>query len=708
MILCLLAALAFGAPYQEVERWTPGTLGALGSPWVVVSDDSDQRVAVLDGSGRVTLYDARTRAIAWQTRVVRAQSGVVGSLAFGPGGLAVVAGPRDGELRVGVLDPSSGSFEALGRTPSGARLLDLRWLRDGDLLTRTREPEEGTPVDGLHERRWGPSPTEQEVGAWFPHRRVKATGSDRVFVDTTTRSLDRGGRLAMKIQYQLWEDPWDPSSARALKPCPEWSEVIHVSQDGRMAYTMGQIRCVYDLDSGDVVAWETKQAPFWSVLSPDGSKVVERHGRVGRRYGVVRDTRTGEVALELEDLEGAAFTPDAGLVVWGAERIRTVNLSDGKPRWSVPVRGEVISVHPSPDAGAIALLEEVDGVINVRVIGAGGEERVALADVRGIRGFSPSGKLLFTEVRHDHLAVIDISSPPTFDPTAHRAPITALVVDDLGVVLSGDEEGRFRRGREQRASAWTMEGEVRGIASAGDEVVALAMEPQTEEGPFTWTVARQPLGADSRGRDALVARDAPDALLSHDGKDVLLIGEVSAALAPAGRGRGRSLVTWTGRDGGPGPDGEVAVWIPGRDRIVAVARNEVGDRAHAWSWTKSSPVATYALGLGTPRIVAADARQVLVLDSRGSGRVFGGEKGGVDLALAGSSDLCCAAIGGPVAAILTTRGALQLFDTQTGALHQSIEPRLRSAPSKVSVSPSGRHVVVGSEGGEIVLYRLGE
>ncbi|TVQ94922.1 MAG: hypothetical protein EA397_00260 [Deltaproteobacteria bacterium] len=709
MLLLLLAVMAFAEPFHEAERWSAGTLGALTLPWVVASDDSDELVAVLDGAGRVTLYDAGRQQVRFRVSVVRATSGVVGAVSFGPRGLAVVAGPRDGELRVAILDPQTGRLEALGRTPAGARVLDLRWLETGELLTRTREPDPSTPVDGLFERRWGPKPSGREVGAWFPHRRVKSARSDRVFVDTTTRSLDRGGRLAIKVNYQVWDDPWDPSSARRLKSCPEWSEVVHVSEDGRMAYTMGQIRCVYDLDEGEVIAWETKQAPFWSAIAPDGSTVVERHGRVGRRYGVVRAATTGEVLLELDDLEGATYTPDAGLLVWGAERLRVVNLADGAVRWSVPVHGSIQAVHPAPDAGAFAVVEREQGRTQLRVIGNDGRVRATLPDVRGFRGFSATGKLLFVEARPDHVAVLDLRSPVPPPPTAHLAPISALVVDDRGVVLSGDEEGRFRRAREHRAAVWTMQGEVRGLALDDSEVVALAVEPQTEEGPFAWRVARQPLRAEDRGRDALVARDAPEALLASDGSDVLLLGEFSAALAPAGRGRARSLPRWVGRDGGPGPDAETAVRVPGRDRVIAVARDEVGDRAYAWSWTKTAPVATYALGLGTPRIVAADARQVLVLDARGSGRIFGGEaKGGVDLALTGSSELCCGAIGGGTVALVTSRGVLHLYLADTGAHHQSFELRLRADPTAVAVSPGGRFVAVGSEAGDVVLFRQGE
>jgi hypothetical protein len=701
-----LCAVALASPFREAERWEPGTLGALPAPWVVAVDPSEETVAVLDAGGRVTLADARTLAVRWQVPIARGSGPVVGDLAFGPGGLAVVAGPRDEALRVVVIDPLTGRLEPRGRTPDGAKLLELRWLDGGDLLTRTREPEVGNPIDGLHERRWGPKPSEREIAAWIPARRATARDAQRVFVDTTVRSLDRGGQLNIKVQYQVWDDPWEPRSARPLKACPEWSETIRVSDDGRVAYTMGQIRCVYDLDSGEVIAWETRQVPFWAALSPDGSRVVERHGKLGRRYGVVRDARTGEVQIELDDVEGAAFTPDDGLIVWGSYRLRTINLADGRARWSVPLDGDVESVHVAPDAGAIAVAERVqaDEGPRVRVLGPDGKVRATVADVARVRGFSAGGRLLLLDVRRDHLGVLDLRAPSEPGASAHRAAVGALRVDDDGGVVSGDAEGRLRFARGADVRTWRMRGEIRDLLRVGEELLGLGVEPVSDEGPFVWRFARQPLATDRRSRDVTLAKDAANAWIVADGAEVLVFDRSGPSLRAAGRGRGRETPAYSGRDGALGPDPRRVVAVPERDRFIAPLDGEVADRAHAWSLTRRLPVATYALGIGSPALLAADGKRVVVLDGRGAGRVFDGT-GAVDLALSGGGEPCCVAVGGGIVALATARGTLLVFDALDGDLVQSHDLRFSSEPSAIAVSPRGDFIAVGGDGGQIVLLR---
>ncbi len=706
MLGLLIGLLAYAGPYREVQRWDPGTLGALPSPWVFAVDPSDARVAVLDASGRVTLADARTLEVLWQVPVARGEAPVLGDLAFGPSGLAIVAGPRDDALRVAVLDPETGRIEPRGRTPEGAQLLELRWLDDGDLLTRTREPDAGSPVDGLHERRWGPQPLEREIAAWIPARRYPARRAPRVFVDTTVRRLDRGGQLDVKIQYTVWDDPWDPRSARPLKPCPEWSESIHVSDDGRMAYTMGQIRCVYDLDSGEVVAWETRQVPFWSALSPDGALVVERHGRLGRRYGVVRDARTGEQRFELDDVDGAAFTVDGGLAVWGNYRLRIVNLADGAPRWSVPLDGDVVEVHVSDDGGAVALVERVvaDQEPRVRVFSANGRLLATVDDVARVRGFSDGGQLLLLQVRRDHLGVVDLRDPAPPGTSAHRAGVHVLRIDDEGVVLSGDDEGRIRRGQGDDVATWRMRGEVRDLVRLGEEILALAVEPMSDEGPYVWRLARQPMLLDRRGRDVTIARDARNAWLTLDGREVLVFDGKGPSIRTAGKGKPREVPAFAGRDGGLGPDPERIVMVPEKDRFVAPLDGEVSDRAHAWSLTKRLPVATYAIGMGAPTYIAADGKRVVLVDDRGAGRVFDGT-GAVELALTSAGEPRGVAVGGGVVAMATSRGMLHIFDALDGDLVQTLDLRLASEPSSVAIAPRGDLIAVGADGGQIVVLQ---
>lgn len=705
MIGLWLGVLAAAGPYAAVERWEPGTLGALPTPWVVAADPTESSVAVLDASGRLTLVDAHSLHVRWQVPFVLGDGKVAGDLRFGPRGLAVVAGARDEPLRVAIVEPQTGRIEPLGRTPSGAVLLDLRWLDDGDVLTRTREPDPTSPIDGLHERRWGPEPTEREVGAWDTHRRVRAADSDRVFVDATSRHLDRSGRLDLKVAYRVWDNPWDPTTARPLKACPEWSETVRVSADGRVAYTMGQVRCVYDLDGGDVVAWETKRAPFWSSLSPDGARVVERHGSGGRRQGVVRSTRNGEVLLELGDLDGAVFTRDDGLITWSSHRLRSMSLIDGAVRWTVPLDGEVVQVQPAPDARSIALVEQVraDSGARVRVIGHDGSVRATLDDIEGVRGFSHGGRLLFVSVRSDHLGVVDLRDPVAPTPGAHRAGVTALHLPQAGGVLSGDAEGLVRWAHEGQLRAWGASGEVRDLVLDANEVVALTAVEDPDDGTTGFSVLRQPVDDARLGKRATVASDALQARLTRDGKEVLVFSREGATQGPAGRGRAKSLPGFVGRDGGVGPDPETVVVVPGRTRFLAALQGDAGDKAYAWSFSRRGPVSAYGLGIGHPAMIATDGRRVVVLDARGSGKAFDGG-GHSDLVVPDGGALCCVAVGGGVIAVATERGAVHVFSSHDGDRIETLSPDFSSEPSAVAVSHDGARIAVGSEGGEVVVF----
>ncbi len=662
-------------------------------------------MAVLDGDGRLTLAEADTLAVRWQVPFVDGEGPVRGQLAFGPKGLAVAAGPRDGAVRVAILDPSDGRVSPLGRAPEGSQVLDLRWREDGSLLTRTREPAADTPVDSLHERVWGDRPAAREIGAWFPHRRYQAASADRVFVDVTVRGLDRGGRLEVDVRYRVWDDPWNPASARPLNDCPEWSDVVHVSADGRLAYTQGTIRCIYDLDEGDVVAWETRQVPFWSTLSPDGALVVERHGQGGRRYGVVRDTRNGKVRMELEDLVGARFTRGGSLLVWTDHRLVLRRLADGATAWSLPLDGELRAVEVSPNAGAIAILEQIDPQARprARVLDPEGEVLAVVADVEGIRGFSPDGGLLLLEARTDHLGIVDLDAPASSGLPTHRAALTRLWIGDDGTVVSGDEEGRVRRAHGEAITAWQVPGEVHGLAAVDETLTTLSADvPDDPEAPEIWYVSRwRP--DDSPRRPTEVARDPRWAVLDPKGEQLLVFTPDAVVVGPPGK-RGRPAPAWGGRGGGPVP--RTVRFLPEGDRIVGIPDVASPRRAVAWSLDRPRAVGSYPLGLGTPDQVAVGRRRVLVLDGRGAGKVYQLDGGGaVDLAAVDTGGgVCCGAVGGGIVVLGTDRGVLLVMDATTGDRVQSLDPGFVGRITAVAVSPSGDRIVAGSEGGELIRF----
>jgi hypothetical protein len=686
----------------------PGSLGALPPPWVAQISPDESAVAVLDGAGRVTLVDTATLAVRWQVPVVRGDTPVSGQIVFGPTGLAVAAGPRDGAPRVVVLDVPSGRLEPLGRAPDGAQVVALSWTPEGTVRTRTREKEAGNPIDVLFDRTWGPKPTERELGAFTPGRRVQPPGQNRAFVDETSRRLDRSGNVAIQVDYRVWDDAWDPRSARSLRDCPEWSQAVHVSEDGRVAYTMGQVRCVYDLDAATVVAWESKQVPFWSTLSPDGALVVERHGKGGRRWGVARKTASGEVLLEIDNMEGAVFTAANSVVAWTPYRLELVRLGDGSRAWSLPVDGEVLEVRVSPNARSIVVLERVVAGARprLRVLDADGAVRGVVDDIDGILSFSPGSTKLLVKVRSDALAVVDLAKPGVSGPPKHKAALRALAVDDVGHVVSGDDEGRVRVALGTPPVAWEVPGEVVDVVRSGEEIVTLSAQRPQQPGETTrWWVERRVPG-DTGRRPVAVSEQAMGARLLPDAAGVVLFEAEGPFLAPAGRGRATALPVW-GEKGDPGPEVGSFVPIPGKDRILGVPMSSTTDRASAWSFTRRQPVGSYALGLGRPAVLAASARHVVVLDARGGGRVFSLEGGGAsDLAVVDAAiDPCCAAVGGGIVAVATGRGAVHVHDATSGDLVQVIQPGFAARLSAVSVSPNGDFVAVGSEGGEIATWK---
>jgi len=719
-VLLALSLLAHAGLYAEHQTWQPGTLGALPPPWTAVASPTEDSVAVLDGDGRVTLVDAETLEVRWQVPFVLGQGPVRGQLSYGPGGLAVAAGPRDEAVRVAIIDPADGRLTPLGRAPEGAQILDLDWIDGSSLRTRSREPLADNPIDMLMERTWGPSPTQREVSAWIPARRYVSTGSDRVFVDVTQRGLSRSGGLEIDVRYRVWDDPWEPRSARPLKDCPEWSEVVHVSHDGRLAYTQGQVRCIYDLDDGEVVAWETKQVPFWSTLSPDGSRVVERHGRSGRSYGVVRDTRTGQVQLELEGMKEARFTAGAGLLVWTDYRLEMISLGDGSKRWSVPLDGDVRDVQISPDASTVVLAEQVadDARLRLRILGADGKVRGLVDDVDGIYGFGDGGRRLLVRARFDALGIVDLRDPGHSGPRTHQAGLRALVVDDACQIASGDDEGRVRWARGETSRTWTVPGSVVDLVSVDDEIVTLSVEeppePRTGEQPDAdeveparWRVDRRAVDGDGPRRPPTIGEGFVGGRLTSDGEHAVLLGGPGrATLAPTGRGRADELPDWSGRDAaGPRPDAFETV--PGESRIVAVPDSSNASQALGYSFSRARPSGRYPLKLGRPELVAVSDRRVAVVGERGAGRVFKREGGGaVDLAsVDGGDDACCAGLGGGVLAVVRERDVVFVHDATNGDLVQTLDPGFAARLSLVAVSPGGDCIAVGSEGGELGVWR---
>ncbi|MFK7930420.1 MAG: hypothetical protein AB8H79_19685 [Myxococcota bacterium] len=709
-MLLLLAQIASAQTFEVDQRWLPGTLGALPPPWTAAISPGDDAVAVLDGAGRVTLVDAKTLAVRWQVPLVRGDGRVHGQLAFGPNGLAVAAGPLDEAVRVAVLDERTGTIMPLGRTPKGAKILDLAWLPDGHLRTRSRESEAGTPIDMLMERTWGERPVEREVAAWIPARRVPSARSNRVFVDVTQRSLTKSGSLVVDVRYRVWDDPWDPATARPLKDCPEWSEVVHVSDDGRLAYTMGQVRCVYDLDTAEVVAWETKQVPFWSALSPDGSHVIERLGRGGRSYGAVRDTRTGDVAFQLEGMEGATFTGDGVVLSWTAHRIEAMSLATGARDWAVLLDGEVMDVRVSPSTGVVVLAERLldGGRLRLRMLSPAGKVLGTLDDVDGIEGFSDSGRRMIVRARSNALQVVDLTAPAVARPRTHRAGLTALVIDDACQLASGDEEGRVRWARGDTSRTWQVPGEVRDLVMADGEIVTLSAEDPIEgEDPVLWRVDRRAPDGDGPRRPPIVGQGFLGGRLTPDGSQVVLLGGLQEDMVvPAGKGRGRALPSYAGRIG-QAPDPRHFVTLQNRDRFIGVPLGTAADQAHAWGFERAKPVGRYPVPMGRPERVAASADRVAVVDARGGGRVFKLDGGGaVDLAeVDGTAGVCCVAVGGPSVLVARGRGRVYVHDARSGDRVQTLDPGFSAAVSAIAVSPKGTCMAVGSEGGEVSVYK---
>lgn len=716
-MLLALSMLAHAGPYAADQVWQPRTLGALPPPWTAVASPSEDAVAVLDGEGRVTLFDADSLSVRWQVPFVLGEGPVRGELSFGPGGLAVAAGPRDEAVRVAIIDPADGGLTPLGRAPDGSQILDLTWIDAGNLQTRSREPQADNPIDMLVERTWGSSPTERELDAWIPSRRYGSASARRVFVDVTQRGLSRSGALEIDVRYRVWDDPWNPKSARPLKDCPEWSETVHVSDDGRLAYTMGNVRCIYDLDSGDVVAWETKQVPFWSALSPDGSKVVERHGKSGRSYGVVRNSRTGEVLFELPGMREARFTSASGLLVWDDYRLEMRNIADGSKRWSVPLDGDVADARVAPDAGSVVLAERVssDGRLRLRILGPDGKLRGILDDVDGIHGFSPGGRRLLTRTRGDAIGVVDLQNPGSSGPRTHQAGLRALDVDDACQLASGDDEGRVRWSRGETSRTWNVPGEVVDIVVADGEIVSLTVEEPPRAGPGEeevdepnrWRVDRRAVDGDGPRRPPVIGEDFRGGRLTRDGQSAVLLGGAAGdVLAPAGRGRGRTLPPWSGK-GGEGPDPTAFATVPGESRIVAVPASRVASQAQGYDFDREKPVGRYPLKLGRPELVTVSERRVAVMGPNGAGRVFRREGGGaVSLAsVDGGDGICCSGLGGGVLAVVRSRDVVFVHDATNGDLVQTIDPGFAARLSAVAVSPKGDCIAIGSEGGELATFK---
>ena len=719
MILALLASqvLAQSGPYDLEQVWRPGTLGALPPPWTAVTNPTEDAVAVLDGQGRVTLIDATSLEVRWQVPLVVGEGRVRGELSFGPGGLAVAAGALDEAVRVAIIDPSDGRITPLGRTPEGARILDLTWLDGETLRTRSREDEPDNPIDLLMERTWGPEPTEREVSAWIPGRRYESPNGGRAFIDVTERGLSRSGGLEIDVRYRVWDDPWDPATARPLKDCPEWSETVHVSDDGRLAYTMGQVRCVYDLDDGEVVAWETKQVPFWSALAPDGQQVVERHGRSGRSYGVIRDTHTGEVISDLPGMREARFTGASTLLVWTDYRLEMVSLADGSKRWGVPLDGDVVDVQVAPNAGSIIVAERVadGGRLRLRILGPDGTARGLVDDVDGIFGFSEGGRRLLVRVRFDALGVVDLRSPGTSGPRTHHAGLRAVQVDDACQIASGDDEGRVRWARGETSRTWTVPGEVVDVRFVGDEVITLTVEepPDPERGqepseePNRWRVERRAVDGDGPRRPPVVGEGFRGGRITPDGQSVILLGgEEGDVLAPAGRGRTQTLPDWASK-GGVRPSPTAFEPDVEGDRLIAVPDTRTADQALAYSFGRVRPAGRYPLKLGRPEVVAVSDRRVAVLSARGGGRVFRREGGGaVDLAsVDGGEAACCAGLGGGILAAVFDQDVVFVFDATNGDVVQRLDPGFAARLSAVAVSPRGDCIAVGSEGGELATWK---
>jgi hypothetical protein len=362
----------------------------------------------------------------------------------------------------------------------------------------------------------------------------------------------------------------------------------------------------------------------------------------------------------------------------------------------------------APDARTVALVERLaaDGPARIRIVDPDGQVQAVIDDVYGLRGFSGAGRRLLVDVRGDHLGVVDLRNPVSTGAPTHRASIGALSVDAQGHVTSGDDEGRVRRAAGDDIRAWQVEGEVRDLSVTDAGIVSLSAADGLErDDPIRWRAVGWALdGAPGRRSPVLAEGPTEGRLL---GADVLLFGRGGPLRYVGGKGRGKPVPEWSSRDGA-GPDPKTVVGLPGRDRIAGVPAATSATRALAWSFARKNPVGSYPLGLGRPEIVAAGARYLAVLDARSAGRAFplDGGGGAVDLAVVdGTSEPCCAAVGGAVLAVATTKGVVHVHDATTGDLVQVIDPGFVAALSAVAVSPNGDFVVVASAGGELASFR---
>ncbi|MFT7519646.1 MAG: hypothetical protein ACI9MC_001788 [Kiritimatiellia bacterium] len=715
MVLALLTQLILAAPFVEAERWSPDSLGGLVSPWEVAVSPSEDLVAIVDGRGRVQLMEADSGEIRWMVPVVRSTGGAQGLASFGPRGLAVaVRADRQHEMRIVVLNTRDGTIEPLGSAPIDSRVVDIRWTDEGHVITRTRErPTERELGDQLVERTWGGGSTHRNLGAWTGYPKVKASAANRVLVDATRYGLEaarsRRSELQIKPRLEVWDDRWDKSTARKLRSCPEWSPIVRISADGHRAYSQGKVRCTWDLDSGELdAAWEVPEMPWWSALSPDGKRVVERHGKGSKRYGVVRDVITGSWSYQIPELQGAAFTNENSLLVWTDHRLELRNLADGEVRWSVPLDGEVSDVKMSKDARAILVVERMSETsgLRVRVLGPDGTPRAIVSDVEEIRSTSIGGRRLLLQVRQDHLQVVDLHAPVTPRQPAHLASVSVLRVDDRGRVLSGDAEGQVlvrSKGAEPRA--WRRAGEVRDARFDGDEVVWLSSVGQYQA--TKWFVHHS--GPASAGRrPPMIAMGADAVLLTADGRRVVALHDTGPTVGTAGKGRHKRLPVWADTDGGPGPDPELAVLLPGTELVLAPSYVKRPKAALVWAASKREPSARYPLAMGSVVDVAADGQRLVVAAADGGGRVFR-LKGGtepVDLAVVDApGGTCCVGVGGETVVLAAAKGEVHVYSAISGDLEQTLVPSLGGVTTQVAVSSDGRWITVSSETGEIVLFQ---
>ncbi len=716
LILWWLIAVAFGGTYEETQVWRTETLGALERPWSTAMDESWRRLAVLSGDGRLTMLDLGTSEVLWQRSLVRSAKGpVVGSLAFGDNGLAVMAGPLGESLEVELVDRDSGKSKSLGRTTPGAQVLQLGWEDNGVLVSRTREPEDGVPMDVIYERHWGKRQDVRELGVWSMAPRYVAKNSERAFVDETARGLSRSGTLRVDVKYRIWDDLWDSRTARPLTDCPEWTDVIHVSDDGEVAYTMGQIRCVYRLKDGGVVAWETKQIPFWSALSPDGSLVAERHGKGGRTYIALRQSQSGEVLQEFSGGQGARFIGSADIIVWSDYRLEQWIIGAASPAWSVPVDGEVVSVDVAPETGKILVTERVsdDAQARVRVLSKRGQQVGLIDDVDGVHQVADSGRYAVIRVRADALRILPLDNPGVSGPRVHQAAITALVVDDACHLVSGDDEGRVRWARGKTSRTWRVRGEVRDIVVRDGMVSTLSVDHPESYGegqtppPSQWRIDRRAVDGDAPRRPPVIGEGFADGLLLSSGEQaVLLNSELGNGLGSIARSKPQPLPAWkTSTDSGL--RGDLAVMIPEEEAILAVPHSSLKTEAAVYAFGRPKAGRRFPMSLGNPSVLAVSGKHVLVVGDEGQGVVFG-RSGGSSVSLDPGKTLknpCCASLASGVGVLAEPSGNVVVFDPRSGQVEQRIKAALNSDVTTLAISPQGTCLAIGSESGEVSLWR---